>query len=149
MRRPTPRSPKTCAWPMMASNSSSTFRTRALMQVFHKLEDVPSKLGPTVVSVGNFDGVHRAHQEVVRRMAESAHLLGGKAVVVTFEPHPFRILRPDVAPKLLTPLPVKLQLLEQAGVDAVLVLPFTRDLSLMSAQDFAREVLAGTLHARR
>ena len=118
------------------------------MQVFHKLEDVPPQLGPTVTSVGNFDGVHLAHQEVVRRMAKSAHTLGGKAVVVTFEPHPFRILRPDVAPKLLTPLPVKLQLLEQAGVDAVLVLPFTRDLSLMSAQDFAREVLVGTLHAR-
>ncbi len=118
------------------------------MQVFHKLEDVPPQLGPTVASVGNFDGVHLAHQEVVRRMAESARRLGGKAVVVTFEPHPFRILRPDVAPKLLTPLPIKLQLLEQAGVDAVLVLPFTRDLSLMPAQDFAREVLVGTLHAR-
>ena len=118
------------------------------MQVFHKLEDVPQQLGPTVVSVGNFDGVHLAHQEVVRHMAQSAHTLGGKAVVVTFEPHPFRILRPDVAPRLLTPLPVKLQLLEQTRVDAVLVLPFTRDLSLMTAQDFAREVLAGTLHAR-
>ena len=56
-----------------------------------------------MVSVGNFDGVHRAHQEVVRHMAERAHALGGKAVVVTFEPHPLRILRPDVAPKLLTP----------------------------------------------
>src|SRR5271165_2086651 len=118
------------------------------MQVFHKLEDVPPQFGPTVVSVGNFDGVHLAHLEVVRRMAESAQAHGGKSVVVTFEPHPLRILRPDVAPKLLTPLPVKLRLLEQAGVEAVLVLPFTRDLSLMRATDFAREVLAGTLHAR-
>ena len=118
------------------------------MQVFHKLEDVPPQFGPTVVSVGNFDGVHFAHLEVVRRMAESAHAHGGKSVVVTFEPHPLRILRPDVAPKLLTPLPVKLRLLEQAGVQAVLVLPFTRDLSLTTASDFAREVLAGTLHAR-
>jgi len=118
------------------------------MQVFHKLEDVPPQFGPTVVSVGNFDGVHLAHLEVVRRMADSAQALGGKPVVVTFEPHPLRILRPDVAPKLLTPLPVKLRLLEQAGVEALLVLPFTRDLSLMTAPDFAREVLAGTLHAR-
>jgi riboflavin kinase/FMN adenylyltransferase len=118
------------------------------MQVFHKLEDVAPQFGPTVVSVGNFDGVHLAHLEVVRRMAESAQAHGGTSVVVTFEPHPLRILRPDVAPKLLTPLPVKLQLLEQAGVEAVLVLPFTRDLSLMTASDFAREVLAGTLHAR-
>ena len=62
------------------------------MQVFRSLEEVPPHFGPTVVSVGNFDGVHRAHQEVVRHMAERAHALGGKAVVVTFEPHPLRIL---------------------------------------------------------
>lgn len=118
------------------------------MQVFRHLEEVPSQFGPTVVSVGNFDGVHRAHQEVVRHMAERARALGGKAVVVTFDPHPLRILRPDLAPKLLAPLPVKLKLLEQTGVDAVLVLPFTRDLSLMTAEDFARQVLAETLRAR-
>ncbi|MDR3747363.1 MAG: bifunctional riboflavin kinase/FAD synthetase [Acidobacteriota bacterium] len=118
------------------------------MQVFRKLEDVPPDLGPTVVSVGNFDGVHLAHQEVVRRMAERAHALGGKAMILTFEPHPLRILRPDVAPKLLTPLVQKLQLLEQTRVDAVLVLPFTRDLSLMTAHDFARQVLMEKLHAR-
>jgi riboflavin kinase/FMN adenylyltransferase len=118
------------------------------MQVFRHLDEIPADLGPTVVSVGNFDGVHRAHQEVVRQMAQRAHELGGKAVVVTFEPHPVRILRPDYAPKLLTPLPVKLALLKQTRVDAVLVLPFTRDLSLMTAHDFAREVLADALHAR-
>ena len=118
------------------------------MQIFRHLEEVPSQFGPTVVSVGNFDGVHRAHQEVVRHMAERARALGGKSVVVTFDPHPLRILRADAAPKLLTPLPVKLKLLQQTGVDAVLVLPFTRDLSLMTAEDFARLVLAQTLHAR-
>ncbi|MGD0930691.1 MAG: bifunctional riboflavin kinase/FAD synthetase [Candidatus Korobacteraceae bacterium] len=118
------------------------------MQVFRHLDDVPADFGPTVVSVGNFDGVHRAHQEVVRHMAERARFFGGKAVVVTFEPHPLRILRPDVAPRLLTALPAKLKLLEQAQVDAVLVLPFTRDLSLMTADDFARRVLVETLHAR-
>jgi len=118
------------------------------MEVFRSLDEVPAQLGPTVVSVGNFDGVHRAHQEVVSHMAGRAHQIGGKAVVVTFEPHPFRILRPDAAPKLLTPLPIKLKLLETTRVDAVLVLPFTRDLSLMSAHDFARDVLAGALHAR-
>ena len=118
------------------------------MQVFRKLDEVPASLGPTVVSVGNFDGVHIAHQAVVRRMAERAHAIGGKAVAVTFDPHPLRILRPDSSLKLLTPLEVKMQLLEQTGVDAVLVLPFTCDLSLMSAHDFARTVLADGLHAR-
>lgn len=118
------------------------------MQIFRHLDDIPADFGPTVVSVGNFDGVHRAHQEVVRHMAERAGVIGGKAVVVTFEPHPLRILRPDVAPKLLTPLAAKLKLLEQTHVDAVVVLPFTRDLSLMPAEGFAREVLAEKLHAR-
>ena len=118
------------------------------MQVFRSLEEIPPKLGPTVVSVGNFDGVHRAHQQVVSNLVEHAHAQGGKAVVVTFDPHPLRILRPDVAPKLLTPLPVRLQLLRQNHVDAVLVLPFTRDLSLTSAHDFARTVLTDRLHAR-
>ena len=79
------------------------------MQIFRNLEDVPSNFGPTVVSVGNYDGVHRAHQEVVRHMAERARTFGGKAVVVTFEPHPLRILRPNVAPELLTPLAGKLR----------------------------------------
>jgi riboflavin kinase / FMN adenylyltransferase len=118
------------------------------MQVFHKLDEVPGQMGPTVVSVGNFDGVHVAHQAVVRHMAERAHAIGGKAVVVTFDPHPLRILRPDSAPRLLSPLETKLQLLEHTGVDAVLVLPFTRDLSLMSAHDFARQVLVDSLNAR-
>ncbi|HKD84258.1 MAG TPA: bifunctional riboflavin kinase/FAD synthetase [Terriglobales bacterium] len=118
------------------------------MQVFRHLEEVPSDFRPTTVSVGNFDGVHRAHHEVVNHMVANARTFGGKAVVVTFDPHPYRILRPDVAPKLLTPLAVKLKLLEQTGVDAVLLLPFTRDLSLTSAEDFARQVLVNSLHAR-
>jgi riboflavin kinase/FMN adenylyltransferase len=118
------------------------------MEVFRQLSEVPAQLAPTVVSVGNFDGVHVAHQAVVRRMVERAHAIGGKAVAVTFDPHPLRILRPDSAPKLLTPLELKLQLLEKTGVDAVLVLPFTRDLSLVSAHDFARQVLVEALHAR-
>src|SRR5664279_3568368 len=125
-----------------------TLGLQPTMQVFRHLDQVPDNYGPAVVSVGNFDGVHLAHQAVVRHMAERAHAIGGKAVAVTFDPHPLRILRPDSAPKLLTPLEVKLQLLEQTNVDAVLVLPFTRDLSLMPARDFAKRVLVDTLHAR-
>lgn len=118
------------------------------MKIFHHLEEVPADFGPSTVSVGNFDGVHRAHQEVVSHMTANARSFGGKAVVVTFDPHPYRILRPDVAPKLLTPMPVRLKLLEQIGVDAVLILPFSRDLSLTTAEDFARQVLVNVLHAR-
>jgi riboflavin kinase/FMN adenylyltransferase len=101
-----------------------------------------------VVSVGNFDGVHRAHEAVLRELLRRAREIGGRSVVVTFDPHPTRVLRPDVAPRLLTPLPLKLRLLEQTGLDTAVVLPFTRDLSMMSPHEFAREVLAGVLHAR-
>src|SRR5215470_3510814 len=117
------------------------------MQVFHQLEDVPPDFGPTVVSVGNFDGVHRAHQHVLRDIVQRARLQKAKSVAITFEPHPVRILRPDSGLKLLTPTPEKLCLLEETGIDAVLLLPFGRDLSLMSAAEFARCVLKQTLHA--
>jgi len=118
------------------------------MQVFHHLEAVPRDLGPTVLSVGNFDGVHRAHQYVLQELVRRAREIGGKAMVVTFDPHPTRILRPDVAPKLITPLPRKLELLAETGIDATLVLPFTRDLSLTSPRDFGVEILGKRLHAR-
>jgi len=118
------------------------------MQVFRKLEDVPPDFGPTLLSVGNFDCVHRAHQLVLKEVVARAKQLGAKAMAVTFDPHPMRVLRPDVAPKLLTLLPEKLKLLEQAGVDATLVLPFTRDLSLTTPGDFATELLGKRLRAK-
>ena len=123
------------------------------MQIFHKLEEVPRDFGRTFVSVGNFDGVHRAHRHVLRDIVEraKAYFESGtpsKSVAVTFEPHPIRILRPDAGLKLLTPLPEKLRLLGETGLDAVLVLPFTRDLSLMTPHQFAHDILHKRLRAR-
>src|ERR1700685_3589524 len=118
------------------------------MQVFHKLEDVPAAFGPALVSVGNFDGVHRAHAHVLREIALRARTTGAKAVAVTFEPHPTRILRPEAGVKLLTPTPEKLRWLEGTGIDAVLLLPFGRDLSLMTPRQFAERILKRKLHAR-
>jgi len=118
------------------------------MQVFHKLDDVPAGFGPTLVSVGNFDGVHRAHSHVLREIVLRARARGAKAVAVTFEPHPARILRPESGLKLLTPTAEKLRLLEGTGIDAVLVLPFGRDLSLMTPRQFAERILKKKLHAR-
>jgi len=117
------------------------------MLVFHKLEDVPRSFGPTVVSVGNFDGVHRAHEAVLRDIVERARQQKAKSVAITFEPHPVRILRPDSGLKLLTPTPEKLRLLEATGLDAVLLLPFSRDLSLLTPREFAERILRDTLHA--
>jgi riboflavin kinase/FMN adenylyltransferase len=118
------------------------------MQVFHKLEDVPAGFGQSLVSVGNFDGVHRAHAHVLGEIVRRARENGTKAVAVMFDPHPARILRPDSGLKLLTPLPEKLRSLESTGIDAVLILPFGRDLSLMTPRQFAERILKKKLHAR-
>ncbi len=118
------------------------------MRTFHKLDDIPRDFGPALVSVGNFDGVHRAHYHVLDEIVRRAKTESAQSVVVTFEPHPSRILRPGHNLKLLTPLPEKLRLLEATGIDAVLLLPFSRDLSLMTPHQFAHEILKKRLHAR-
>jgi riboflavin kinase / FMN adenylyltransferase len=118
------------------------------MHVFRKLEDIPANFGPSFVSVGNFDGVHRAHAHVLGEIVKRAREGGAKAIAVTFEPHPARILRPDSGLKLLTPAPEKLRLLETTGIDAVLLLPFARDLSLLTPRQFAERILKKKLHAR-
>jgi len=117
------------------------------MLTFHHLDEVPGAFGPTFVSVGNFDGVHRAHRHVIDKIVQRAKAANARSVVVTFEPHPTRILLPDHDLKLLTPLPEKLQLLESTCVDAVLLLPFSRDLSLMTPHEFAHDILKKRLHA--
>src|SRR5712671_359980 len=118
------------------------------MQIFHKLDDIPADFGPTLVSVGNFDGVHRAHAHVLREIVRRARSAGDRTVAVTFEPHPARILRPDSGFLLLTPTAEKLRLLESTGVDAVLLLPFGRDLSLMTPRQFVERILKKKVHAR-
>src|SRR6185437_1836549 len=118
------------------------------MKIFRHVEELPADLGDTVLSVGNFDGVHRAHQHVLREVVRRARELDAVSLAVTFDPHPTRILQPDAAPPLITPPPIKLRLLAAAGLDAVLLLPFTRDLSLLTPRQFAEEILHRKLHAR-
>lgn len=117
------------------------------MKVYRSLEEVPADLGPTVVTIGNFDGVHCGHQTVIREVIARARALNAKAVLVTLDPHPARVLRPERKLQLITPTDVKLELLEQTGLDAVLLLPFTREFAATSAKDFCTTVLHDTLHA--
>jgi len=104
-------------------------------------------VGPVVVALGNFDGVHLGHQVVVRRAVEEARSRGMRAVAVTFDPHPRAVLRPGSEPKLLTVLEVRKELLLGCGVDEVRVLRFDLDLSKKCPGDFVREVLVGELGA--
>ena len=100
------------------------------MQVFESLEEIPKDFGPTVVSVGNYDGIHRAHQSLIDSICKRAKELNARSVLVTFDPHPTRILRPHGGPPLITPMQRKMEILRESSVDAVVVLPFTRDRSI-------------------
>jgi riboflavin kinase / FMN adenylyltransferase len=119
------------------------------MKAFKSLGEVPANFGPTLVSIGNFDGVHLAHARVIEQLVTRARDLGYKSVVVTFEPHPSRFLKPDSTLRLLTPTKEKLRLISNCGADAVLLLPFTQELSLMSPRNFAEEILHKHLQGRQ
>jgi riboflavin kinase/FMN adenylyltransferase len=118
------------------------------VQRWQGLDEVPGDWGPSVVTVGVFDGVHRGHQRIVARAAQVAARLGLPVVVITFDPHPAEVIRPGSHPPLLCTVRHRAQLLAAAGSDAVCVLPFTVDFSRLGPDDFVRAVLADRLHAR-
>jgi riboflavin kinase/FMN adenylyltransferase len=115
---------------------------------FDGVAALPGDLGPTVVTVGMFDGVHRGHRALLDRVAGEAAARDLPAAAVTFDRHPLAVLRPGSEPPLLTTLDRKVELLAEAGMRAVLVLEFTRELSEVGAEAFAAEVLFGSLAAR-
>lgn len=119
------------------------------MRVWRSCDEVPDDLGRTVVTVGNFDGVHLGHQHVIRRACEVADEIGvAHVVAVTFDPHPIAVLRPEHAPPTLTTTEARVPLLEAAGVDDVLVVPFSREIAGWSPERFVDEILVDTLHAK-
>ncbi|WGL54183.1 bifunctional riboflavin kinase/FAD synthetase [Nocardioides sp. BP30] len=117
------------------------------MKLWRSLSEVPEDLGRTAVVIGNFDGVHRGHQHVVRRAHELAAERDLTLVAVTFAPHPMAVLRPEHAPVMLTTLEQRAELLADAGADAVLALPFDRDVAAWTPDEFAERVLVSRLHA--
>jgi riboflavin kinase/FMN adenylyltransferase len=118
------------------------------VRIWRSLDEVPADLGPTVVVVGNFDGVHLGHRHVLQRAREVADADTLALVAVTFSPHPMAVLRPEHAPSALTSLERRAGLLGEAGADAVLALPFDRDVAGWSPQEFVDRVLVAGLHAR-
>lgn len=117
------------------------------MRRWHGLDEVPADWGRSVVTIGVFDGVHRGHARIVRAAAERARERGLRSVVVTFEPHPDEIVRPGGHPPLLTTAHRRVELLEELGSDAVLVVPFTAEQSQEPADEFVRRVLVDGLSA--
>jgi riboflavin kinase/FMN adenylyltransferase len=102
-----------------------------------------------VVTIGNFDGIHRGHQEILRKVVQEARQRDQLAAVLTLFPHPLKVLRPAEAPALLMTIDQRLAAFESMGIDAALVLPFNLELSQVGAEDFARRYLAETMRASR
>ena len=117
------------------------------MDVVPGLDALPLPDGPSVVTVGFFDGVHLGHQEVIRRTVAAAKERDARSVAVTFDRHPREILTPGEEPRLLTTVERKAELIAACGIDALVVLGFTQEFSKIPAEDFVRDVLVGGLHS--
>ncbi len=115
---------------------------------FDGLDAVPVDWPRSVVIIGVFDGVHAGHRTIIDVAREAARADEFPVVAITFDPHPMAVVRPDGQPVMISTLDQRVALLTEAGCDAVLVLPFTKELSQLSPEEFAATVLAGRLHAR-
>src|SRR3569833_866725 len=123
-------------------------RMIAAIPVYRSLAEIPSDFGPSIAAIGNFDGVHLGHQAILRSAASEARKRGMRSVAITFNPHPAQVLYPKDAPKLLTFLPQRIELMARTGVDAIFVLPFNDQLSRVTGHDFVRDILVGRLGIR-
>ena len=118
------------------------------MDVYRHTHDLPDSARGGVVAIGNFDGLHRGHRGVLAEAQARARALGVPCNVMTFEPHPRRLFKPDQAPFRLSALRTKLRLMEALGIDNVFVLQFDWEFAKISAEAFVTDLLAGDLGAR-
>jgi riboflavin kinase/FMN adenylyltransferase len=118
------------------------------MEVYRELDSIPARPGGRAVALGTFDGVHKGHRRVIAAARDWARARGIPAAVATFEPHPLQVLRPQESPPLLTTTPMKIDLVAELGVDELVLIPFTRELSRLGPEEFCSGVLAGKLDTR-
>jgi riboflavin kinase/FMN adenylyltransferase len=114
---------------------------------WNDVSEVPEHFGPSVVTIGNFDGVHLGHRSVLAHLVATARARDAEAVAITFDPHPLQVLHPDRAPQTLTGLDHRVELIAAAGLDAVLVMEFTHQLATWSPERFVEDVIVDRLHA--
>ncbi len=118
-----------------------------MFKAYWNLEDVPPRPAPAALAIGNFDGLHRGHLEILDRTKREARRIGGEAIVLTFDPHPTRVVAPARAPQLLMSAAERLRRFERIGLDAAVVLAFTPEVARLTPADFVRCVLVEKLAA--
>jgi riboflavin kinase/FMN adenylyltransferase len=119
-----------------------------MANVFWSLDVVPADFGPSALTIGNFDGVHRGHCELMRRTASMARANGWKASVLTFQPHPAKVVAPARAPKMITAFARRVELMSEQGIQQVLVLPFDESIARWTPEQFVEKLLVQTLGAK-
>jgi riboflavin kinase/FMN adenylyltransferase len=118
------------------------------MEIFEGIESIRRSLRNPVLTIGNFDGVHRGHQTLFRKAKERAETLAGESVVITFDPHPLQVLAPGSGPLFITPHERKLELIAACGIDVAVVVPFSMQFARMSAGDFVKVLLVDKIGAK-
>ena len=129
----------------MSDGRSSLVPDSGMIPVYGSVQEIPFRFGRTVAVIGNFDGVHLGHREILSAVVEEARGRGLRSVAITFDPHPEQFLRPAQAPRLLTPIAERARLLASTGIDAVVMLKFDEALAGLAARDFVREILVDAL----
>ncbi|MCU1330529.1 MAG: adenylyltransferase / riboflavin kinase [Bryobacterales bacterium] len=118
------------------------------MKIIRSLDAAAEGTRGTVVTIGNYDGVHLGHQAILKRVVARAKELGLSPAVLTFDPHPARVLAPERAPQLISTTAQKLRRLEAAGIETVLLVAFSKEFAMLTPREFAEQVLRGALEAR-
>ncbi|HEY3706883.1 MAG TPA: riboflavin biosynthesis protein RibF [Terracidiphilus sp.] len=116
-----------------------------MIPVYRGLRSLPAGFGPSIAAIGNFDGVHLGHRQILNAVVDEARTRGMKGVAITFDPHPEQFLRPGRAPGLLTPMDHRVRLLAATGVDAIVILLFDEALARLTARQFVEWVLGDAL----
>ncbi len=120
----------------------------APFRLFRSLDEVPRDFSPSALTIGNFDGVHSGHRRILRRVREIAEERNWNASVLTFDPHPARIVAPERAPRLMTTPEQRAALMADEGIVQVLILPFNADVARLTAEEFVEKILVNKLGAR-
>jgi riboflavin kinase/FMN adenylyltransferase len=118
------------------------------MLLITDLKNITTRFTNSVITLGNFDGLHLGHQELIKMVIKRARETGAISLVVTFRPHPLKILAPEKCPPLISIYEEKISLFEKLGIDVLVKIPFTMDFSEMAPEDFVKDVLCGLLGAR-
>jgi len=118
------------------------------MHIVYNLNELIGPLRNPVLTIGNFDGVHKGHLALFDKVMERARAINGQSVVMTFDPHPMKVMNPGNGPLLITPIEQKLELISNAGIDVIICLAFTLEFASMSAEDFVQDILADRLGVR-